>query len=62
MVVPNCRGRHIRSAMHLQYIEHLYEPNLWKNPIETAEIGKWTFSEMQGGQAIGEFLRNQPEP
>mgnify|MGYP001174681756 FL=1 len=48
-----------------RYIEHLYpEPNLLgKNPIETAEIGKWErFSEMQGGQAIGEFFRNQAEP
>tara|TARA_A100000164_G_C21813303_1_gene726630 strand:- start:303 stop:932 length:630 start_codon:yes stop_codon:yes gene_type:complete len=48
-----------------RYIEHIYpEPNLLgKTPIETAEIGKWErFSEMQGGQAIGEFFRNQAEP
>ena len=48
-----------------QYIEYLYpEPNLLgTNPYEVAEIGKWErFSEMQGGQAIGEFFRNQAEP
>ena len=59
-------GTYISEAPCIfQYIEHLHpKPNLLgTDPIEMAEIGKWErFSEMQGGQAVGEFFRNQAEP
>lgn len=47
-----------------RYLETLHpEPNLLGNdPVETATIGSWErFCEINGGQAIGEFFRNQTE-